>query len=131
VSEEEAPALAVRHDSPVDQGGAVTEQEQAAPVSVTPKPSRFGYWARFRRRFRWVALGVFVVILAAVLPWPWGHGTTLVGLHLPADWVIVALDYLWYLLVVGLPVGLLVAAFPARRPNDRQRVEPRSADSVR
>jgi len=86
-------------------------------VFMTARPSSGpGYWARFRRRFRWVALGIVVVVLAAVLPWPWGHGTTLVGLHLPGDWLIVALDSLWYLVVVGLPVGLLVAAFPARSP---------------
>jgi hypothetical protein len=95
----------------------MTDQEHEVVVSTTPARQDSGYWERFRRRFRWVALAILVVILPALAPWPGLHGSTLSGIHLFTDWDIVVTSYLWYLLVVGLPFGLVLAAFPSRGHN--------------
>jgi hypothetical protein len=91
-------------------GGHRRTEDRGWVAVATPRSSRArdGYWSRFGRRFGWVLLvvGCLLVFLFAAMAFP-VRGV----LWLP----ILAIEAF---LLVALPVGLIVAAFPARPRDD-------------
>ena len=66
-----------------------------------------GYWASYRRRFKWTALAVFAVTLALLAQAGLGSGELVHRVN------ISVMFYADALLVIGLPLSLVVAALPA------------------
>jgi hypothetical protein len=100
----------------VVEGHVLTEDGCWVALATSPKSGQ-NYWSRFQSRIGWVVLVVLGLLSLVVLPIP-GLEHINLGLWSPGNWF--QWLYLLYfvcqaLLLIALPLGLVVAAYPARR----------------
>ena len=97
-------------------GHLLTEDGRWVLLAASPRPGR-GYWSRFRGRIGWVILVVLGLLSVVILPIP-GLERINLGLWAPqmsgALWLFLFLWVAQALVIVALPIGLVVAAFPSR-----------------